>query len=364
MKCIQILKDCSILGGGSTELEFKGGEFYILSDDLLHKLRIIIDHVLGVEIPFKEIYNQYKGQDLNNRKLISLRHGGGGDILFMATGLAELKRKYPKSDLSVAISPAYFPIVENNPDINEVISLPIPLSEWNRFHYHNIFESLIENNPLASKINAYDLFLMKMGLDIEAVPPENKIPKLFITPNEKVDIEKAFPSLLFKRKRVGIQVEASSPIRKYLPHHFVEVGKGLIERGYEVYLFGNHAQENSITYLKGAIGKGVYSIVTDLRQALVVASYMNYFIAPDSLFIHVAGALEIPVIGLYGPFLSELRMKYFKRAIGIDARTNCSPCFRHGHHPCEKGDPSPCLDLITPEIILTAFDELTGEKNE
>ena len=131
-----------------------------------------------------------------------------------------------------------------------------------------------------------------------------------------------------------------------------------------MYFFGTHPQESSIIYITGKLGKHSYSIVKDLRTAIIVASMMNYFIAPDSMFIHIAGAFRIPTIGLYGPFPSALRMKYFTRSIGIDAKTNCSPCFKHSHHPCDKGDPSPCMAMIQPKHILEAFDEITKEENE
>jgi len=358
MKVVQVLEDCSISGGGSTALEFKKGLFYIISDDLHNKLKIVIGHVLGVEIPFKEIYNQYKGQDLNNRKLLALRHGGGGDILFMTTGLHELKRMYPDSSLNVAISPAYLSLVENNPNIDGVIPLPISLTEWNKYHYHIIFENIIENSFMAQEYNAYDLFMMKMGLDVKAIPPERKIPEIFINDSEIDLILKKFKGIKIGKKSIGIQAEASSPIRKYLPHNFVKVGKALINKGYELFFFGSPNQENGINYLVQQCGEGSHKVIEDLRTALVVAKHMDYFIAPDSLFIHVAGAFRIPVIGIYGPFHSDLRMKYFEQSIGINAVTNCSPCFRHGFHPCIKGDPSPCLSLITSKHILQAFDEL------
>ena len=358
MQVIQFLNDCNITSGSTKDLDFKGKEFYIVSDSLLSKLQIIVGHNLGVIIPFKEIYNEYKGQDLNNRKLLALRHGGGGDILFMTTGLAELKRKYPKSSLNIAISPAYLSIPENNPNIDQVLSLPISLTEWNKYHYHIIFENLIENNPQASEYNAYDLFMLKMGLDIKTVPPENKIPKLYITDEEKNSQLDRFFRTPMGKKSVGIQAEASSPIRKYLPYNFIEVGKALIKKGFDVYFFGSQMQENTIGYLVSQCGEGSHAVIEDMRTALVIASFMDYFIAPDSLFIHVAGAFEIPCIGLYGPFPSDLRMQYFKRSIGINAKTACSPCFKHSHHPCDKGEPSPCMRLISPDIVLKAFDEL------
>jgi len=361
MKVVQLLEDLEIQMGGRAEEKLEKKNFYIMSDEFYSKLKTLADYALGVEIPFLDIYNPYQGQDLNNRKILSIRHGGFGDILFLLTGYSELKRKYPQSSLNLAISPMYFPTIENNPDIDQVFSLPIKLDDWNEFHYHLIFEGLIENNPEAEVLNAYDLFMQQMSLNIREVPPENKIPKLFFKDQEFIDIKKAYPQLISNKKKVGIQIASSSPIRNYPPHKFLPVIEYLISKDYEVYLFGSSNQSTPINYLGSQFKSNIYKIIGPLREALVMAKLMDYIIACDSMFIHAAGALRIPLIGLYGPFHSSLRMKYFMNAIGIDARTACSPCFQHGHSPCSKGDPSPCMNLITSEMIIDSLNELENK---
>ena len=364
MIVVQILEDCEIKVGGSLEEKLKGGLFYIMSDEFHSKLKTLVGKILGIEIPFRDLYNPYKNQDLNNKKVLALRHGGLGDILFLLTGYAELKRKYPNASLSAAVNPAYFSAIKGNPNIDQVISLPISLDDWNEFNYHLIFEGIIENNPDAQSLNAYDLFMLQMGLDIKAVPPENKIPKLYVEDSEIIEIKKKFPHLISQKKKVGIQVASSSPIRNYPPQKYLQVIEYLVSENYDIYLFGSSNQIIPIEYLRKQFKSNVYPIIGELREAIVVASLMNYFIAPDSMFIHIAGAFNIPVIGIYGPFHSSLRIKYFKNAIGIDAKTACSPCFTHGFSPCPKGDPSPCFSLISPEMIINSFKELEQVKQE
>lgn len=356
MKVIQFMEKCEIVTGNTIVNTFEKNEFYIMSDDLLQKVRLLVGDYIGLEIPFNEVYNQYKNQDLTNKKLLCLRHGGGGDILFMATGIAELKRKFPSVKVGAAISEMYNGILKGNPNFHEILHIPISLKEWNEYHYHLIFENLIENNRLATQYNAYDLFLAKMGFNPKDVPPENKLPEISILEEEKDKVKKLLPNLQSPRKKVGIQVEASSPIRKYPPFKLVDVCKELFSRGYQVYLFGSSAQRNTIESL--AKMTKTIKVIYPLREAITIASFMDFFIAPDSLFVHVAGAFRIPLIGLYGPFHSNLRMKYFINSIGINSKVPCSPCFKHGFHPCEKGNPSPCFSLITPEVIIKAFDKL------
>jgi hypothetical protein len=97
---------------------------------------------------------------------------------------------------------------------------------------------------------------------------------------------------------------------------------------------------------------------------MAIAKHMNLIVAPDSAMTHVAGGLGVPIVGIYGPFSSRLRMRYYFDAIGINAKTACSPCFTHGHEGCVKGNPSPCFSTIDVPTILVAIDYLFGKTNQ
>jgi len=355
MKVIQMLQECS-LGTEKDPRILKKDKFYIMSDSVCRHISIVYPGLIGIEIPFKEVYNEYKDQDLNNKRILMIRHGGGGDILFMTTGIRELYRKFPRAKISVAISEQYKGIVNNEKEIEASFNLPISLDDWNNFHYHLSFENLIENNPEATRYNAYDLFMKKMGLNIKEVPPENKIPSIKINQEEKNEIKEEMISLNSPKKKIGLQLTTSTPIRNFPIYKFEAVINALINKGHDIYVFGSLAQENIIKSVVSKIGLGVFNVSNnDLRRSIVLASLMDYFIAPDSMFIHIAAALNKPVLGIYGPFHSELRMKYFKKSTGIDVKVGCSPCFLHSRHPCPKGDPSPCFSIITPEIVVEQF---------
>jgi len=92
-----------------------------------------------------------------------------------------------------------------------------------------------------------------------------------------------------------------------------------------------------------------------------MATRYDLIMSPDTFMVQVAGALEKPLVGLYGPFPSEVRMKYFKNAIGLDPSVVCSPCYKHDFRSCVKGHPSPCFTQVKPEDVLQAIDYLKFE---
>jgi len=365
MKVFQVLEDCEIRRPNSTATKLEKDNFYISSDALLNQMKLFAPAAIGIEIPFKEIYREYNGEDLNNKSILMIRHGGGGDILFMSTGIKELYRKFPKADISVAISDQYFCLVEGESEINCTYSIPIKLSDWNNYHYHITFEGLIENNPDASKYNAYDLFMAKMGLNIKEVLPKNKIPQISLSGFKLNQIKSEISQLQDPNvKRVGIQVSSSSPVRNYPAYGLVRLAKHLIDRDFEIYLFGGKAQESLIISMVKSLGSKSFNVSSNsLSKSIHIAHYMDYFVAPDSMFVHIGAALRKPVLGIYGPFPSKSRMMYLPRCVGIDANTACSPCFIHSHNSCPRGNPSPCFSLITPEVLIAGMDRLI-ELNE
>jgi len=360
MKVFQVLEDCEIRRPNSSVTKLQKDNFYISSDALLNQMKLFAPAAIGIEIPFKEIYREYNGEDLNNKSVLMMRSGGGGDILFMSTGIKELCRKFPSADISVAISDQYFCLVEREKEINKVFSLPIKLSDWNNFHYHIIFEGIIENNLEASKYNAYDLFMIKMSLNVKEILPKNKIPQISLSEPMLKQVKNNISQLQDPNvKRVGIQVSSSSPIRNYPAYGLVRLAKHLIDRDFEIYLFGGKAQESLIFSMIKSLGSKSFNMASNsLDKSIHIAHYMDYFVAPDSMFVHIGAALGKPVLGIYGPFPSKSRMLYFPKCIGIDANTACSPCFIHSHNSCPRGNPSPCFSLITPEVLIAGMDRL------
>jgi len=162
-------------------------------------------------------------------------------------------------------------------------------------------------------------------------------------------------------------LEASSPIRTFSFEKTISLVRRLLAMGYCVFIFGGEKQKGIGTHFDVLFGKNsnFVNMTTkqySLRKSIAMASQMDVMVAPDSAFIHIAGALDVPIVGLYGCFPSVLRMKYYKHSVGIDCNVACSPGFKHGHASCVKGDPSPCFSVVQVEDILNAIEHLLGNK--
>jgi ADP-heptose:LPS heptosyltransferase len=98
-----------------------------------------------------------------------------------------------------------------------------------------------------------------------------------------------------------------------------------------------------------------------LRRSFALASGCDVLVTPDSAFFHLAGALDLPCVGLFGPTDGRVRGQDYPRARILDARRTlpCIPCWRNETTPCALTGlrPSACLGEIAPGDVVRAVRE-------
>ena len=76
---------------------------------------------------------------------------------------------------------------------------------------------------------------------------------------------------------------------------------------------------------------------------------------------HIAASLDVPAVGIMGPFPGQIRFKTYPKMDWIDTTRPCSPCFLHGHRPCKEAKSdgfSPCYDVISTDMIVLRYENL------
>ena len=72
----------------------------------------------------------------------------------------------------------------------------------------------------------------------------------------------------------------------------------------------------------------------------------------DSFPMHLASALETPLIALFGPTDERRIGPLSHKAIVLRANKHCDRCYRRDH--CERN----CIGYITPEVVLDEVSKL------
>lgn len=342
------------------ERAFEGGHGYVMAEDIEGQFRSLYPQNIGMSYPIETIYRPYKGEDLTGKKLMCWRTGGIGDILFLSPVLRYLQKKHPSCILRVASGCKQS--LENVPEIDGLYDMPFDSQLLEEVDYHLMFQGIIESSSEQSKrTHAVDMFFSYFSIDSIHLPPEDKKPRLFYTKAEMEWLEKNLLEIGIKEDEyiIGIQMETSAPLRNF-PKEKMKVVIDLVAQEPNVKIFVIGTEQHNVigSYFKGNNHNVYLATKYSVREVMILATRFNMIISPDTFMVQVAGALEKPLIGLYGPFPSEVRMKYFKNAVGLDPSVVCSPCYKHDFRTCVKGHPSPCFSQIRPEDVLQAVDYL------
>lgn len=303
-------------------------------------------------------------EDWNGRRILFCRGGGIGDLMFCTPTIREIKKRWPDCIITFACFKHFMPILEKNSDIDHLVSHPMILDEFTKFDAYFYLEQMHDSNADTHQTPAVDLILQMAKLD-----SENKELRYDITFEEKAAAWTSFPKT--DRKRIGIQLSASSPSRTWPRSHVSQFTKLAIQEGFEVVWFGypGESGDGKIALPEHLIDLTRRNPALTLRESMAVLDTVDGFVGMDSAFTHVCGALGKPCVGLYGAFPSKLRVSYAKSVKGIDGpagRKNtdgspCSPCFHHyrggGYRfpvdgPCNFTGRCEVLASLDPESIL------------
>ena len=96
---------------------------------------------------------------------------------------------------------------------------------------------------------------------------------------------------------------------------------------------------------------------TTLAELMEAIRPLKIFISNDSGPMHIAAALGVPAVGIFGPTTRELG--FFPYGPGnkvIETQLACRPCALHGSRKCPHGH-FLCMRLLTVEEVFKAAQE-------
>jgi ADP-heptose:LPS heptosyltransferase len=352
---------------------------YVSSVSIYHQLHynpVTKERILKpAGMQFKKLYKPYTGQDLTNKTILFWRTGGIGDLLFIKPILVYIKKTFLNCTIVFACGPQYQPMVEtwqddyvgeeNNRIIDKLIDLPFNVSYLWKADYHAIFEGVIERCKEAHTTNCYRLFSKWLGLEI---PDTELIPKQS-PKEEKVaycrNVLKEWG--LDEKKFIVLQLRASSPIRTPSPAFWKKVIDKITEK-YKVVITDSPKQNEVMEqFIKTLTNKdSVYNFCNfskGIDDTIALTSLSKGVVATDTALNHIAISLGVKSFSFFGPFPGYVRLETYPKELcdWIDAKTNCTFCFLHGHRNCpnsDSGGHSLCYNSISIDEFSEKFESL------
>jgi len=157
---------------------------------------------------------------------------------------------------------------------------------------------------------------------------------------------------------VGINIAASArwQTKTWPREKIVRLCEELAKRDMRVVLTGAESDLKEAQLLVNAM-KEVKPIVacgaTSINQLACLIKQCGVFITSDSAPLHVASAVGVPYIALFGPTDARRHVAAQAKGIVISKNMLCSPCYK------PKCRAKACMDKITVEEILEAINRLT-----
>ncbi|NIC29111.1 ADP-heptose--LPS heptosyltransferase RfaF [Serratia plymuthica] len=200
----------------------------------------------------------------------------------------------------------------------------------------------------------------------EDLPQPLLWPQLQVSDEEIAETTAAF-NLTDHRPIIGFCPGAEfGPAKRWPHYHYAQLAQMLIDQGYQIALFGSAKDHEAGEQIRTALDDDARVFCmnlageTQLEQAVILLASCQAVVSNDSGLMHVAAALNKPLIALYGPSSPDFTPPLSDKAKVIRLIS--------GYHKIRKGDadqgyhqslidiqPQQVLDALTP--LLAASEE-------
>jgi ADP-heptose:LPS heptosyltransferase len=165
-------------------------------------------------------------------------------------------------------------------------------------------------------------------------------------------------------KQVGIHLGAGWEFRKWPLVNWIKLLEGMAQKGdVEFTLLGSDADAKELHSLAEAVGDRARVLITpSVGELIGRIAQLDILVCHDSAPLHIAAALDVPAVGLFGPgeLVRWAHPGTRMRVIHHREQFPCSPCTQIR---CIHPDAT-CVGSISVNEVVVATEELLGRVND
>lgn len=325
-----------------------------------------------------------------------------GDVVLTTPAIRSVRNAFPDAFIAFMGDRAAVSLLEGNPCLNEII--PFDYSRWSVFEQARVaavlrrrrFDLAIDlfGNPRSALITWLSGARVRIGparkgrgrfytiqvsddgrtrtpiefhnryLEAAGITPSSGQTELFLTDDERRDARIYLQwlghdtnPLDLTRPIIGLHPGGTWPAKKWLPGRFAELAELIRAKlGAQVVLTVGPKDEEAVRSVLAASSQITVLPVLPLRQLAGVISHLRAFATNDCGPMHIAAALGVPTVGLFGPGQEDIWFPYRKEEGHYALRMDV-PC-----HPCHLdvcnlgGDEyMKCMKLLTVDHVFDAL---------
>ncbi len=323
-----------------------------------------------------------------------------GDVVMTLPILEPLSKQFPKAAISFLTSRGAHEILENNPQVNEVLIYnpfwfyPGKLVDYLKFILHlrkkkydlvieargDIREILLLVWPLKAKYKvSYDIggggYLLShvvpycgvchrvdYHLDIVkylGAPPHELSWNINLRDVEKKNVDKILKDRDISPPFVAIHPGSRLTLKMWPGDKYAQLADILIvKHGMDVVFFGSSGE---VRLIEAIINKMENNPVTlagniSLREMAGLFSRSALCICNDSAPMHIAAAVKAPTVAIFGPSKSIETGPYGNKSVVVEKRYSCRSSCDESH--CRHAIYNACMNDVEIEDVLDAASQL------
>ena len=342
---------------------------------------------------------QYKNNILKNNsftplKILIIAPSWVGDLVMAQSLLKLLKQQNTFSQIHIVVSEYLVPLVQRMPEVEKILISPFKHGELcirqriafaKKIQHENYDQAIVLPNSWKSALIPFFANIPKrtgwrgemryfLLNDIRILKPQklllmverflalgllkNKnIPKNYFLP--QLETTKQFIEQTLKKLNLTITTKPIlafcpgaeyGPAKRWPTNYFAKVAKEKVKEGWEIWLFGGNKDQEITAKIQEESGNVCIDLAgkTNLGEAIDLLSLSTFVVTNDTGLMHVAAALDKPMIAIYGSSSPSFTPPLSNKAKIISLNLECSPCFAR---VCPKNH-FKCMQDLFPEMII------------
>ncbi|MFZ7110082.1 MAG: lipopolysaccharide heptosyltransferase II, partial [Desulfatiglandales bacterium] len=316
--------------------------------------------------------------DMSRIRRILIRYTNWvGDAVMALPALEAVRDNFPESEITVVGRPWITPLLESHPAVDRILSLnkkgrfTADLIEILRlvrhirrigfdlaFLFQNAFEAAFiarlggiplrigydtdgrgfllshavsrdKNRPESHQVDYYIEMLKALGLEARGHDP-----RLYVS----AENQQSARSLLFRNDLgdddflVGLSPGAAfGPAKRWPTDRFADVGDRAVEAWRaKVLIFGSRDERDIGEKVRTTMKHDALDLCggTSLGEVMALISRCRLFVTNDSGLMHIASALSVPTVAVFGSTNPVATGPRSQNAVVIQHKTECSPCLK------------------------------------
>ena len=322
-----------------------------------------------------------------------------GDTMLMQPMLMRLKQRHPDSLIDVLAPPWTDELLLSMPEVNEVVINPFPhgalqlgerLKLGKQLRVEKYDQAIVLPNSLKSALVPYfakiplrtgfvgemrygllndarSLDKRKLPLMVErfaqlAEPPGHDIPRPL--PNPKLNVSQSNLNTSLHK----LDLNLDKPVAIFCPgaeygsakrwpvSYFAEIAQRLQQHGFAVWLLGSGKDKEQAQKIVSLGNHACRNLCgsTNLVDAIALLSCAELVISNDSGLMHLAAALDRPMLALFGSSSPQFTPPLSPKAEVVKLDIKCSPCFKR---ECPLGHFN-CMMQLTPDLVWKKIEQM------